>query len=256
MTPTIVRPDTARLFEALEATWPPAGGDLVGPFRLRRGDGGGQRVSAAVWDEGAGPVDIARARDGLEAAEARMAGWGQAPLFMLRGASEDGLDRMLTDLGYRQSDPSLLLTAPVDDLAPRDLPPLRAIVAAPELSICREIWADGGVGPARQAVIARAPPPACAILGRRGDMPAGVTLVAVDGPIAMIHALHVVPAHRGEGVARTMILRAARWAAARGCTTLALAVVAQNTPARRLFEGLGFTRAAGYHYRAAPAHAP
>ncbi|MEM8957023.1 MAG: GNAT family N-acetyltransferase [Pseudomonadota bacterium] len=256
MSTALAGPDAARLFEALEATWPPAGGDLVGPFRLRRGGGGGQRVSAAVWDDGAGPLDPARARDGLAEAEARMADWGQVPLFMLRGDADDALDRILTDLGYRQSDPSLLLTVPVDRLAGRELPPLRAILAAPDLAICREIWADGGVGPARQDVIARAPPPACAILGRLGDMPVGAALVAVDGPIAMVHALHVLPAHRGEGVGRMMLLRAAHWAAARGCSTLALAVVAKNAVARRLFAELGFAQSAGYHYRVAPMRRP
>lgn len=252
---TLTRPDAARLFEALEATWPPAGGDLVGPFRLRRGAGGGQRVSAAVWDEAAGPVDLARARNELTKAEARMTAWGQAPLFMLRGGQEDGLDRLLAEHGYAQRDPSLLLVAPVEPLASRELPRLRAILSLPELAICREIWVDGGIGIERQAVITRTPPPATAILGRRGDDPAGVALAAVDGPIAMVHALHVLPSYRGEGVARTILLRAARWAAARGCTTLALAVVAENAPARSLFEGLGFARAAGYHYRAAAAHA-
>ena len=93
MSTALAGPDAARLFEALEATWPPAGGDLVGPFRLRRGGGGGQRVSAAVWDDGAGPLDPARARDGLAEAEARMADWGQVPLFMLRGDADEALDR-------------------------------------------------------------------------------------------------------------------------------------------------------------------
>ena len=43
-------PSVDRLFAALEATWPPASSQRLGPFRLRDGAGGGKRVSAAVQD--------------------------------------------------------------------------------------------------------------------------------------------------------------------------------------------------------------
>lgn len=244
-----------RLFEALEATWPPEGGDLVGPFRLRRGGGGGQRVSAAVWDAAAGTPDAAQAVPALMAAESRMAAWGQRPLFMLRGGVETVLDDLLARRNYRISDPSLLLAAPVGAVASHDLPPLAAFAAPAGLAICREIWSEGGIGAVRQAVISRTPPPVAAILGRHKDDPAGAALVAVDGPVAMIHALHVRPQHRRGGVGRAMVVRAAHWAAARGCETLALAVVADNGPGRALFEGLGMAEVAAYHYRAAPDHA-
>ena len=184
-----------------------------------------------------------------------MKSWGQTPLFMLRGSQEDGFDRLLAAQGYVERDPSLLLARTVAPLARQDLPRLCAILAPTSLGACREIWADGGIGAARYEVISRAPPPVTAILGRQGDDPAGAALVAVDGPIAMLHALHVLPDHRGRGVARAMLVRAARWAAARGCETLALAVVANNVAAQRLFGGLGFEPVAGYHYRAAPASA-
>jgi ribosomal protein S18 acetylase RimI-like enzyme len=45
---------------------------------------------------------------------------------------------------------------------------------------------------------------------------------------------------------------AARFAAAHGADTLALAVAEANAPARALYRRLGMTEAGGYHYRIAP----
>jgi GNAT superfamily N-acetyltransferase len=67
----------------------------------------------------------------------------------------------------------------------------------------------------------------------------------------MVHALVVAAEHRRQGVAGAMMIRAARWARAQGCRTLALAVVASNAPARALFGGLGLNPVADYHYRVA-----
>ena len=242
-------PDAPRLFEALEATWPPAGGEIVGPFRLRRGGGGGQRVSSAVCIlDAAPPTDAAP----VELAEETMRSWGQNPIFMIKGDRDRWLDDLLDCRGYRKNDLSLLLTGSVSDLAARDIGPLQAFVADPGLAVCGEIWANGGVGPGRRAVIARVPVPRTAILGRSGDDPCGVALAAMDGPIAMIHALHVLPSHRRAGVARAMMVRAARWAERCGARTLALAVVTENAPARTLFVGAGLHETACYHYRVAP----
>ena len=65
------------LFATLDATWPAAGLTRLGPWTIREGRGGGQRVSAAPADGPWQPGDIATA-------EAAMVALGQRPLFMLR----------------------------------------------------------------------------------------------------------------------------------------------------------------------------
>ena len=60
-------PDSARLMAAIDATWPPAVLDRRGGWVLRRGAGGGKRVSAA---SGSGGVALA---------EAAMRDWGWVP---------------------------------------------------------------------------------------------------------------------------------------------------------------------------------
>ena len=54
------------------------------------------------------------------------------------------------------------------------------------------------------------------------------------------------------GLARALMLSAARWAEAQGSRWIAVAVTEANAPARALYAGLGMAEAARYHYRAAP----
>ncbi len=115
-----------------------------------------------------------------------------------------------------------------------------------------ETWAAGGVGPARLAVMARAPQPRTWLLGRLGDRPAGCAFVALHGVVAMLHALEIAEVARRRGLGARMTRFAAAWGAARGAQTLALAVTGANTPARALYAGLGMAEVGAYHYRIAP----
>ena len=77
---------------ALDATWPAAEFHDLDGWRLRRGAGGGKRVSAA---SGAGKVDHA---------VAAMATWGQPALFQL-WPGDEALDDDLAARGYAIVDP-------------------------------------------------------------------------------------------------------------------------------------------------------
>jgi len=65
------------LFDAAEATWPEARRWQVGPFTLRDGQGGGQRVSAATAEDAFTVKDISAAEDAMRSG-------GQQPLFQVR----------------------------------------------------------------------------------------------------------------------------------------------------------------------------
>ena len=224
-----------------EATWPPAATRLVGPWTIRQGQGGGQRVSAAGAAGEWTPDDI-----GL--AEAAMADLGQEPLFVIWPA-DAALDAALASRGYRVKDPVVAYAAPCAALA--DPPPafLSTFPHWPPLGIATALWAEAGTGPARRAVMDRAQGAKCAILGRTGDRAAGVAFVACHGTTAMLHALEVAPAMRRQGVAHNILRAAAGWAQDHGADTLVLLVTEANDGARALYASLGMAVVGQYHYR-------
>lgn len=235
MTPETLAPGL--LSEVMEATWPPLGRRALGPFTLRDGAGGGKRVSAASCSGGFSEADVAA----LEAAMAE-------PLMLIRDG-DTALDAALAARGWAVVDPVVAYAAPVQALA-ADLPPLAAFPHWPPLEIGRAIWDEGGIGPARVAVMDRAAGPKAAILARAGDRPAGMAFVAVHGSEAMLHALEVRPDRRRRGVGRTLLHAAANWAALQGADRLSLVVTRQNAAARALYARLGMQTVGQYHYRA------
>ena len=223
------------LAEVMEATWPPAMAWREGPFTFRNGAGGGKRVSAASCDGDWVEADLA-ALDGLD-----------EPLVLIR-SQDSALDAALADRGWRIVDPVVVYAAPVAELL-ADLPPLAAFPHWPPLAIARSIWDEGGIGPARLAVMDRAAGPKAAILARDGDRPAGVAFVACHGPQAMLHALEVRPPYRRRGIGATLLRAAAAWAAGEGVESLSLAVTERNSAARSLYARLGMHIVGQYHYR-------
>ncbi|RMD92849.1 MAG: GNAT family N-acetyltransferase [Alphaproteobacteria bacterium] len=236
-------PDTRRLLAAIDATWPAASISRAGPWVIREGAGGGQRVSAA---SAAGPV---READ-IETAEKAMRALGQNPLFILAKADR-ALDGWLEARGYEVVDPVNLYAAPVEVIARQPFERMRAFAVWPLLAIMRDLWAAGGVGPERIAVMERAEGPATGILARTDDRPAGVAFAAIDREIAMIHAIHVAPELRRSGTASNIMRCAARWAQDRGAKYLALAVTRSNLAANGLYSSLGMKVVGNYHYRRA-----
>lgn len=229
----------ARLAKVMEATWPPLHSRRLGPWTLRDGAGGGKRVSAASAETAVTAAD-------LPLAEAAM---GQHPLFLIR--PEDGaFDALLDARGYQRIDPVLAYAAPVSAFA---APPVMTTFPHwPPLEIARRLWAEAGIGPARLAVMDRAASPKTAILARARDRAAGVAFVALDGDIAMLHALEVTPDQRRQGCAGNLLRAAAVWAAENGAAILSLVVTEANAPARALYVSAGMVVAGQYHYRQEP----
>ena len=238
-------PDPAALDAALAATWPAEATLRAGPFLLRRGSGGGRRTLAATLEaEGFTPEDLA-------GAEAQMRAWGQTPRFRVR-ATEPALAAALDATGYAGTDPTLLMAAPAGVLAAIEVPRLAAFDIWPPLAIQAEIWAEGGIGPDRLAVMDRVSGPHTALLGRHDDRPAATAFLAADGPVAMIHAVHVRTAFRRKGLARRLLGHAGRWTVTQGCSHVALAVNADNAAATALYGAIGMVEAGRYAYWAAP----
>lgn len=231
----------AELAAAWEASWPAAGYAQIGGFRVGQGLGGGARVGSAratgAWDE----ADLA-------AVEAQHAAWGQPAVFAV-GRGDNALDGALTARGYRRGDSVRVIEAPVAALTDRPIPPVTALESWPPLAIQRDLWAEQGIGPERQAVMDRVRVPCTAILGRTEDRAAGVGFVAVHGPVAMLHALAVLPRWRRKGLAGWIIRRAGDFAVRHGATRLVLAVSEGNEVALAMYDALGFAPVARYDYR-------
>lgn len=234
-------PAADAFFPVLDATWPAAEFIPVGPFLMRVGAGGGQRVSAATAE---GPWTEAD----IEAVEAAMIAAGQSPLFMVR-TGEDRLDAALADHGYRIKDPVFIFAGPSVEVAGAGAPHMTTFPIWPPLAIMLELWAAGDIGPARLAVMDRASSPKTALLARAGDHPAGVAFVAVHGNIAMLHALEVTKTQRRQGSAVNILRAAAVWAQDQGAVLFSTVTTGENLPAQGLFASLNMQIVGNYHYR-------
>lgn len=237
-------PDGRALQAAIAATWPAHRSQRCGPFTLRDGRGGGKCASAATAEGPVGPVDLA------QAAEA-MRGMGMLPLFMVRDG-EATLNALLAGAGYTQLDPTVIHAAALADLAMDTPAPSTSFHLWEPLAIQREIWTEGGISPARLAVMMRVPGDKTALLGRMGGHAVAAGFAAIYAGIVMVHALEVRPAARRRGAGRALMLEAARWAMARQARTLAVACTEANTAANTLYAAMGLTRVAHYHYRRHP----
>ena len=233
----------ADLAPVIAATWPPEAIHGVGPFTVPVGAGGGQRVSAARLD----PEARDATDDAIDGALAAMADLGQAPLFMVLD-HQAGLDARLAARGLTLRDTTLAMVAPCAGLAAAP-PPVTCFATWPPLAIQTEIWAAGGIGPARLAVMDRAAGRKMTFFGRTGDRPAGTAFVAIHEGIAMLHALEIVSEHRRKGLGAVMMRGAADWALSEGAERFAVLVTGKNRPAQGLYASLGFEVVGQYHYR-------
>ncbi len=229
------------LLDTIEATWPSADASTVGNWTIRKGAGGGQRVSSATAN---GPVTTAD----IKVAENAMRALGQNPLFMIR-KEDSKLDNLLEQRDYRLHDPVVMYTCPIETLTKIAPERLAAFAIWPPLAIINEIWAEQGIDAGRQAVMARAKGPKSAILARRNDRAAGVAYLAIHNSMAMLHALEVVPDQRRQGVAVNIMGVAAIWAQDNGATAFSVICVRDNVAANTLYTSLNMKNVGHYHYR-------
>ena len=237
------KPPTAhRLYDVNDTTWPPAKLHHLGPFTLRRGNSGGQRVSAAsLWEGRFTEADV-------NAAEQAMQAMGQPLLFMIRDGDQ-ALDAALEGRGYFIKDPVTLFAGPSESLAKHDPKGLTVIDAPEPMAVMAEIWETGGIGSGRLDVMRRATDPKAYFLGRTDDQPAGVAYVGCDADIAMLHALEILPEMRRKGLALQMMGAMGAWAVRNGANTFSLVVLTQNDAACGLYGSLGMVKIGQYHYR-------
>lgn len=238
----MTRPTADRLFAVLDATWPAAKVFDEPPWRFREGRGGGQRVSATS-------AIASVSEDDLPSAERRMASLDQRPLFMVRN-DDEMLDSLLAARGYEVVDPVTMYLGEAAHMS-HSLAITDAMPSWPPLAIQIELWAAGGIGPERIAVMERAVEPKTTILARLGDAPVGTGFASIHDGVAMVHAIEVSKDARRHGVGRRTMQAAANWASSNGAEWVSLAVTRANAAANALYTGLGMDAVTQYHYRRA-----
>ena len=233
--------DFGDILTALDATWPAAARQSIGPWIIRDGQEGGKRVSAATPNSDWTPADI-------QTAEATMRDLGQTPLFMIIDQDHD-LDHALADTGYDIVDPVNIYSTSVDTLTIERPPKVSMFSVWPPLAIEIDMWAEGGISDARVNVMKRVQGPKTSILARWNDHPAGVGFAAVHGKDAFVHAVEICAAQRQQGVASWLMKQAAFWAAEQGASRLNVACTKANVAANALYRSIGMKVVGEYHYR-------
>ena len=233
-------PTVHRLYEAITTTWPARRTRQEAGWEIRDGAGGGKRVSAVTLAQ----KDLAD----IDWIEATLTAQGQEHLFMIRDGDEI-LDEALAARGYEIIDPVTLYLCETAYLRPAPLPRAQSYCIWEPLHIMSEIWAAGGIHAPRIALMHRVQTPKTALLARIGDTPAGVGFLALDGEIAMLHAVEVLPSFRRRGVAKKLMAQAAKWADDHGARYMALMTTRDNKAANRLYSSLGMRPVGHYHYR-------
>lgn len=240
-------PAFAAAAEAIEATWPPAETVMLGDWRIRRGRHGGRRCGSVKPSGNPGMA--------LDDALARITGqfviWDE-PAYVQLPQGMDSLDAALAARGWTKEGDSHVLAAEAASLADHGIGGRMVIRVSAPLAALDELWDDGGIGPARRAVMARAPEPKIVLLARESDRAAGALFIGCHGDLAVPHALQVGRAFRQRGLGRALMIAGARWAVENGARTIALSVDTGNDAALALYRGCGFAACGRYHYRRWP----
>ena len=156
--------------------------------------------------------------------------------------------------GYVETGRTLVLTAPLTELSCA-LEGSRSNgrrVSDEPTDEWLDTWSTAFGRDAKAAAVARAIlhaiEPRCVFVAvSTGPVRAAVALGVVDGRWLSIQSLATLAHYRRRGCARTALATLADWGAVMGARDAYVAVEATN-PARRLFDGLGFTERYSYSY--------
>lgn len=193
--------------------------------------------------------------DGVrEAAAALYVRHGLPAVFRITPLAPAEADQALADAGYQHFDPSLVLQRP---LPPGSLPPpdgSTLVSTSPSAAWLEGFAAANGVAlhhrNLHRSILDAIAHPGGYALQRDADGHAvGFGLAVLERHAVGLYDLAVAPGHRGSGRGRALVQALLHWGSEAGATSAYLQVRAQNTPALRLYESMGFRTAYGYHYR-------
>ena len=222
-----------------------------------------RRCNAVLPSVGAG-LDAAMAERALDAVERWYAARGRRVVVQVSSVDPgaEALDALLAERGYEIEAPVHLHTCSIE--RSHEAGPARAVAPGVRVEVREGIdeeWArhygaaHGVDGAAREGTEAYGR----MLRVRAGDAlggaasvdgaPAGVGFGVLDQGWLGIFGMGTAPTFRGRGVATAVVRALLERAAERGATGAYLQVETDNPVAISLYEGLGFRRDHGYHYR-------
>ncbi len=201
----------------------------------------------------------------VEAAERFYARHGAAPRFQVCRDCPPRLDTLLAERGYRWESPISLCTTSVAPLTAHPAGVDVRVHGAPTsdwlavLGVLVGWWrfrveATGSrdVEVTHEARLLHGQRPQACVTVLAGGQPVGVGRAVADDGWTGVCQMATAGQARRRGVARLVLAAIARWATEQGAPRLYLQVERGNLGARRLYDDVGFTELAAYHYRVKP----
>lgn len=192
--------------------------------------------------------------EAVERCERHYANRGAPAVFrLLSFAQPPGLDPLLAERGYEMIDESLVMSRPLSDDLARDAHLVRESQLDPWLDLFETFSAGKPTRrPVHRGMLEAIRGPRLLAITPHDGPVAGCGLGVVDSDLVGLFDLVVAPAQRRKGHGRHLTRGMLAWARAQGAERAYLQVIAANTPARQLYEQLGFRETYRYWYRRAP----
>jgi GNAT superfamily N-acetyltransferase len=196
----------------------------------------------------------------ITAGEALYRSHGLPTIFRVPSIVDPALDRELAARGYTSEGDSCVLYGALDALVSGAgsgaADPAVRLMPSPEAEWLRAMARLQGHTTATSAVYRRivgaiAIPARFALLTLDGT-PAALAYGAIHDGLLCYESVITDPGRRRQGCARRVIASLALWARESGAPGACLQVEAGNTPARALYQSLGFAELHRYHYRREP----
>jgi ribosomal protein S18 acetylase RimI-like enzyme len=198
----------------------------------------------------------------VDACERTYRARGLQPIFRITSESAaPELDGELEACGYRVFEPSVVQTAPIEEMGEASRPPQRLHFEAMELEPWAEMagrlrgWPAHDVGAHTRRMASSVLESHCLSLVV-GEAVASCGLVTVEGEYAGLFDIYTAPEYRGNGLARALCRKLLEIGRERGATIGWLSALASNEPALAVYRRLGFSTAYEYWYRVPPDYAP
>jgi GNAT superfamily N-acetyltransferase len=246
MTAANERSELLAIERAAVRAWP-AGETAIMDGWLWRYSGGasGRANSVSPLDYHGADVEAS-----IDAVERRYRALAMPPRFQVgaKFSAPRDLDARLAARGYRTYDEVTTLVKPV---APVVMPADVNALAAPDAG-WMEVYLSNITESRRAAapdILVRVPPERMFLACLREGRTLATALGVRTGAIVIAECVGTRADVRRSGAARAVMLGLEAWALSEGATTLALQVVAENTPAQALYRRLGYRDLNRYHYR-------
>jgi ribosomal protein S18 acetylase RimI-like enzyme len=235
--------------EHLMNAWPSLRTLVCNGWVFRQADGYTKRANSANAMDVRGSFEAT-----LECARKFYASFDCPTIFRLTPLAGPEPDRILASLGFEVLDETLVMGAPISNIA----------IADAELSIsttCTDDWEAGYAAAHEQGSAQRqghrailksiAPLPTAFATIRDKDKPVAFGLGVIDRGRLGLFDIVTTPSARRRGAARRLVGGLLHWGHSQGAATAWLSVIHANANAVALYRQFGFSESYRYHYRVA-----